>query len=153
MAHQEAPPEEPPAADRSRKRKQHAVNQTTKRFFRKKTAPAAPASRPECIFIAGEGSCPEWQELLVQYPMIDSVQREDFPQHGASFTYLAHFYHTDNPAEEGSRAQEEFKRFFRAIGYEYDSAEDFKSRWFESIGVKISPGAGRATKPGKKRAT
>ncbi|MDD1682804.1 MAG: hypothetical protein LUO98_03110 [Methanoregula sp.] len=152
MAHQEAPPEDP-AADRFRKRKQRAVSQTTKRLFRKKTAPASTVSRPECIFIAGEGSCPEWQDLLAQYPMIDSVQREDFPDHGASFTYLAHFYRTDNPADEGSRALEEFRRFFLAIGYEYDSAEDFESRWFEGIGVKTSPGAGRATRPRKKRAT
>jgi hypothetical protein len=138
MAVKEVPPEDHPATDRSLKKNQHTIKQTTKRPSRKKTKPAAPVASPECIMIAGEGSCPEWQELLVQYPMIDSVQREDFPDHCVSFTYLAHFYRTDNPAEEGSRAQEEFERFFRVIGYEYDYAGNFESRWFEGIGVKIS---------------
>lgn len=81
------------------------------------------------------------------YPMIDSVQREDFPEHGASFTYLAHFYRTGDLAEEGSRATEEFKNFFRAIGYEFDTAKNYESRWFEGIGVKITPGAGMGTNP------
>lgn len=96
--------------------------------------------------IAGEGSCPEWQELLMQFPMIDSVQREDFPEHAASFTYLAHFYRTGDLAEEGSRATEQFKKFFHAIGYKFDSAKNYESRWFEGIGVKIRSGAGTGTK-------
>jgi hypothetical protein len=69
--------------------------------------------------------------------MIDSVQREDFPEHGASFAYLAHFYRTAHTAEESSRAQEEFEDFFRAIGYTYDYSGNFESRWFEGIGVRI----------------
>jgi hypothetical protein len=45
--------------DRSLKRKQRAVKQTKKRPSRKKTATAAPVARPECLMIAGEGSCPK----------------------------------------------------------------------------------------------
>ena len=137
MAPEDALPGDHPATNRSLKRKQHAGKQTKKRSSRKKTVPAAPVTTPECLIIAGQGSCPEWQELLLQYPMIDSVQREDFPDHGASFTYLAHFYRTRNTAEESSRAQEEFEDFFRAIGYKYDYAGNFESRWFEGIGVQI----------------
>lgn len=57
--------------------------------------------------------------------MIDSVQREDLPEHGASFACLAHFYRTGNTAEESSHAQEEFEDFFRAIGYTYDYSGNF----------------------------
>ncbi len=92
---------------------------------------------PECLLIGGKGSCPEWEDLLVHYPMIDSVQREDFPDHGVSFTYLAHFYRTPQMAEESARAQKEFEDFFRAIGYRYDFSGNFESRWFEGIGVQI----------------
>lgn len=73
----------------------------------------------------------------MHYPMIDSVQREDFPDHGVSFTYLAHFYRTPQMAEESARAQKEFEDFFRAIGYRYDFSGNFESRWFEGIGVQI----------------
>jgi len=69
--------------------------------------------------------------------MIDSVQREDFPDQGASFAYLAHFYRTGNTAEESSRAQEEFLAFFQAIGYSYNYSGNFESRWFEGIGMQI----------------
>jgi len=65
------------------------------------------------------------------------VQREDFPDHGASFAYVAHFYRTGNTADESSRAQKEFEDFFRDIGYEYDSSGNFESRWFEGVGVQI----------------
>jgi hypothetical protein len=119
------------------KKKQPAAHPTKKRPTGKKTVPASPVAPPECILIEGQGSCPEWEELLVQYPMIDSVQREDFPEHGVSFAYLAHFYRTGNSAEESSRAQKEFEDFFRAIGYTYDYSGNYESRWFEGIGVHI----------------
>jgi len=96
-----------------------------------------PDARHECLIIGGEGSCPEWKELLAHYPMIDSVQREDFPDHGASFVYLAHFYRTGNTEKEGTCAQEQFENFLGSIGYTFDSAANFKSRWFEGIGVRI----------------
>jgi hypothetical protein len=125
-----------PGTNRTVKGKKGAGKKIPKKPSRKKTGPAAPAAGPECIIIEGEGSCPQWHDLLGHYPMIDSIQREDFPDHGASFVYLAHFYRTDNTAEEGSLAQEEFEDFFKAIGYEYDYAGNFESRWFEGIGVK-----------------
>ena len=137
MTPEDAPPGNHPATDRPVKRKQRDTQQTKKRTSRKKTVPAAPFPRPECILIDGRGSCPEWEELLRAYPMIDSVQREDFPEHGASFAYLAHFYRTGNTAEEGRRVQKEFEDFFRAIGYTYDYSGNFESRWFEGIGVHI----------------
>lgn len=96
-----------------------------------------PFSQPRCILIDGQGSCPEWDIHLARYPMIDSVQREDFPEHGASFAYLAHFYRTPDPAGECARAEKEFRKFFRAIGYKYDYSGDYESRWFEGVGVKI----------------
>jgi hypothetical protein len=137
MTPEDVPPENHPATDRSLKRKQHDGKPAKTRSSRKKTGPAAPITIPECIVIKGQGSCPEWEELLRQYPMIDSVQREDFPDHGASFAYLAHFYRTANTVEESSRAQHEFEDFFRAIGYKYDYSGNFESRWFEGIGVHI----------------
>ena len=137
MTPDDAPPGDRPATDRSPKRKQHDTPETQKKPSRKKTGPAAPFIRPECILIDGQGSCPEWEDLLRAYPMIDSVQREDFPEHAASFVYLAHFYRTTSTAEESSRAQKEFEDFFRAIGYKYDYSGNFDSRWFEGIGVHI----------------
>ena len=61
---------------------------------KKQKSAEQPAKTPEpaCMLIAGEGSCPAWEELLPRFPMIDSVQREDFPDHGGSFAYLAPFY-------------------------------------------------------------
>jgi len=97
-----------------------------------------PVTGPECLIIGGQGSCPEWHGLLGHYPMIDSIQREDFPDHGASFVYLAHFYRTENTAKESLRAQEEFEDFFKGIGYTYDYSGNFDSRWFEGIGIKTS---------------
>jgi hypothetical protein len=137
MTKDDEPPANLPRANRSPERKQHSGNRTKKGPSRKKNGPAVHLTPPECILINGQGSCPEWKDLLVQYPMIDSVQREDFPDHGASFAYLAHFYRTGNTAEEGSRAQKEFGDFFREIGYEYDYSGNFESRWFEGIGVRI----------------
>lgn len=137
MRPEDALPGDRPATNRSPNRKQHDGKQTKKKPSRNKAGPAAPVTRPECILIKGQGSCPEWEELLVQYPMIDSVQREDFPDHGVSFAYLAHFYRSDNTANESSRAQKEFGDFFREIGYVYDYSGNFESRWFEGIGVHI----------------
>ena len=96
-----------------------------------------PMARPGCIIIGGKGSCAEWEGHLVRYPMIDSVQREDFPEYGASFVYLAHLYRSGDVPEEGSRAQREFEDFFRAIGYEYRSSGNYESRWYEGIGVHV----------------
>jgi hypothetical protein len=137
MNPEDTPPGDRTVTNRSLKRKQHDGKPTKKVTPRKKTGPVVPAASPECISIDGQGSCPEWEELLLQYPMIDSVQREDFPDHGASFAYLAHFYRSDNTADESSRAQKEFGDFFRAIGYVYNYSGNFESRWFEGIGVHI----------------
>jgi hypothetical protein len=79
-----------------------------------------------------------WEAYLEQYPMIHSLQREDFPDHGVSFVYLAHFYRSKNTADESSLAQKEFEAFFLKIGYEYDYSGNFESRWYEGIGVKIN---------------
>jgi hypothetical protein len=136
MAPEDPAPADHPGTNRSLKRKQRAGKKIEKKSARKKPGPAAPVTGPECLIIGGQGSCPEWHELLGHYPIIDSIQREDFPDHGASFVYLAHFYRTKNTAQESSRAQEEFESFFKEIGYEYDYAGNFASRWFEGIGVK-----------------
>jgi hypothetical protein len=80
---------------------------------------------------------PGWEKYLEQYPMIHSLQREDFPEYGVSFVYLAHLYTTKNTADESSLAQKEFEAFFFKIGYEYDYSGNFESRWFEGTGVKI----------------
>ena len=136
MAPEDPAPADHPGTKRSLKKKERPGKKTEKKPARKKPGAAVPVTRPECLIIGGQGSCPEWQGLLSHYPMIDSVQREDFPDHGASFVYLAHFYYTDNTAEESARAQQEFESFFKAIGYEYDYAGNFESRWFEGIGVK-----------------
>jgi len=85
MAPEDAPPGDHPGTNRTLKRKQHTGKQTKKRSSRKKSGPTVPFIRPECILIDGQGSCPEWEGLLAQYPMIDSVQREDFPEYGVSF--------------------------------------------------------------------
>ncbi len=135
MTPEDGHPGNQPAGSPVRKRAQQAGQPAKKRNIREKNA--LPFSQPRCILIDGQGSCPEWDGLLVQYPMIDSVQREDFPEHGASFAYLAHFYRTPDRAGESSRAEKEFKKFFRAIGYTYDYSGDYESRWFEGVGVKI----------------
>jgi len=127
-----------PATNDSLKRGQRDKKETKRRPPRRRTGPAVPVTKPGCILIKGEGACPEWEELLVQYPMIDSVQREDFPEHGASFAYLAHFYRTGDTAEESARAREEFEDFFRVIGYRYDHSGNYESRWFEGIGVHLT---------------
>jgi hypothetical protein len=126
-----------PAAGRSRKRKSPAIKKAPGAISPAVTPVAAIPARPACLLTGGQGSCPEWEDLLFRYPMIDSVQREDFPEHGASFVYLAHLFRGLNTAEEGLRAQKEYEAFFRAIGYEYHCSGNFESRWFEGVGVRI----------------
>ncbi len=89
------------------------------------------------MLIAGAGSCPAWQDLLPQFPLIDSVQREDFPDYGASFAYVAHFYRTGTSDAECARVRQEFRKFFRTIGYTYTSSGDYEGRWFEGVGLRI----------------
>lgn len=136
MAQDTAPPQDPRRPARSRQKKRPAGKQKAIRPTRKRSAPALPDSPHECLIIGETGACPDWQEILVGYPLIDSVQREDFPEHGASFVYLAHFYRSRKLAKERSCAQKQFRNFFRSIGYTFDSAGDFKSRWFEGIGIR-----------------
>lgn len=135
MATEKSPEKKGAGGSPVRKRSEPARPPAKKRTVRGKARPMV--RRPGCVLIDGQGSCPEWAHLLADYPMIDSVQREDFPEHGASFAYLAHFYRTSSGAEECSRAQKEFRKFFRAIGYKYDYSGDYESRWFEGVGVKI----------------
>ncbi len=103
---------------------------------KKVSTPCVP--KPEDIY--GEVKCnyPEWQKFLERYPMINSIQRENFPDQGVSFVYVAHFYRTKNNAKESSRSQGEFEDFFKEIGYKYDYSGNFESRWFEGIGVKFN---------------
>jgi hypothetical protein len=138
MAPEDDGPTDHPLTNRSLKGKKSAGKQQKNESARKKTGSSKPVIMPECLIIGGQGSCTEWHELLGHYPMIDSIQREDFPDHGASFVYLAHFYRTKNTAKESLRAHEEFEGFFNAIGYKYDHSGNFYSRWFEGIGVKTS---------------
>lgn len=93
---------------------------------------------PEPEDLPEEVKCnyPPWQEFLEKYPTINSLQREDFPEHGVSFVYVAHLYCTQNTTEESALAHKEFEDFFKDIGYEYDYSGNFESRWFEGIGVK-----------------
>jgi hypothetical protein len=100
------------------------------------TEPCIP--RPEDLPEEVRCTYPEWQKFLERYPMINSIQREDFPDHGVSFVYVAHLYRTDDNAEESSLSQKEFEHFFRDIGYEYNYSGNFESRWYEGIGVKIN---------------
>ena len=111
---------------------------------RRKKQPAPKKDRhgqttPELSDLPPEVKCnyPGWEPYLEQFPAIHSLQREDFPDHGVSFVYLAHFYRTKNTADESSLAQKEFEAFFSKTGYEYDYSGNFESRWFEGIGVKF----------------
>jgi hypothetical protein len=119
-------------------RQKKATGHRKKQPARKKkiSTPCVPA--PEDIF--GDAKCnyPKWQKCLEKYPMINSIQREDFPDQGVSFVYVAHFYRTKNNAEESSVSQGEFEDFFKEIGYEYDYSGNFESRWYEGIGVKFN---------------
>lgn len=137
MAREAVPHGDSRTTKQALKQKRQGGKQPAVKSSGKKTPPAVPDARHDCLIIGNEGCCPEWQELLAHYPMIDSVQREDFQQHGASFVYLAHFYRTGDTARESSCAKKQFRNFFRSIGYTFDSAGNFKSRWFEGIGVRI----------------
>lgn len=103
----------------------------------KKDSHGKTAPEPEDLPPEVKCNYPGWEAYLEQYPMVHSLQREDFPGYGVSFVYLAHFYRTKNTADESSLAQKEFEAFFSKIGYEYDYSGNFESRWFEGIGVKI----------------
>ncbi len=137
MTPEVAPAGKRPASRLSGRRKPAPGRQAVEQQAANKTGQEPVADEPECRTIPGEGSCPEWHDLLAQFPMIDSVQREDFPEHGASFAYVAHFYRTNTIARESSCAKTQFEKFFRAIGYKYDSSGNYKSRWFEGIGIRI----------------
>ena len=130
-------PADYPAVKR-RKGEKGASKQGKKPPARQKKGSGQCVPKPEDI--DGEVKCnfPAWQKFLEQYPMINSIQREDFPDHGVSFVYVAHFYRTKNNAEESSLSQEEFEGFFKEIGYEYDYSGNFNSQWYEGIGVKFS---------------
>jgi hypothetical protein len=138
MAGKKTSPADHPQGNRSTKGKKRTVSAGKKKSAPKKTLPAALLPAPGELIIKATCIDPEWKKLLDQYPMIDSIQREDFPDHGVSFIYAAHFYLTKNTAKESSRAQQEFEDFFRDIGYEYDHSGNFDSRWYEGIGVKTS---------------
>ena len=121
-----------------RKGEKEADTIIKKRPARQKKAPGPYVPGPEDI--PGEVKCnyPHWEKFLDRYPMINSIQREDFPEYGVSFVYVAHFYRTIHNAEESSLSQEEFGNFFREIGYEYDYSGNYDSRWYEGIGVRIT---------------
>lgn len=106
---------------------------------KKQPAPKKEENLPEPKDLPPDVKCnyPGWEPYLEQFPAIHSLQREDFPDHGVSFVYLAHFYRTKNTADESSLAQKEFEAFFSKTGYEYDYSGNFESRWFEGIGVKF----------------
>jgi hypothetical protein len=111
--------------------------QIKKQPARQKKVSSTCIPRPEDLPAEVKCTYPEWQKFLELYPMINSIQREDFPDHGVSFVYVAHFYRKKNNAKESSLAHEEFEDFFKDIGYSYDYSGNFESRWFEGIGVKI----------------
>ena len=135
MAPKDALPARRTVKGRSPKRGRNKGRPVTKTA--KRSGPEVPVTEPACLVIGDMSSCPEWQEILPRYPMIDSAQREDFPDHGASIAYLAHFYRTGDIAGESARAQAEFRSFFRDIGYKCDRAGNFRSRWFEGVGIRI----------------
>jgi len=93
--------------------------------------------RPEDLPEEVKCTYPGWQKFLERYPLINSIQREDFPDQGVSFVYVAHLYRTSDTADESAHSQEEFEHFFKDIGYKYNYSGNFESRWFEGIGVKI----------------
>jgi hypothetical protein len=103
----------------------------------KKDSPGHSVPEPENLPPEVKCNYSGWEIYLDQYPMVDSLQKEDFPEYGVSFVYLAHIYRTKNTAVESSLAQKEFEAFFSKIGYEYDYSGNFESRWFEGIGLKI----------------
>lgn len=138
MVPEDSDPADHPKKNRLRKGQKSANKQIKKEHARKKNVSIPLVPRPEDLTEKVKCTYPEWKKFLERYPLIDSMQREDFPDHGVSFVYVAHFYRTKNNAKESSLAQEEFEDFFKKIGYEYDYSGNFESRWFEGIGVKIS---------------
>jgi hypothetical protein len=48
--------------------------------------------------------------------MINSLQREDFPDRGVSFVYVTHIYCTKNTAEESPHSRKDFEDFFKKMG-------------------------------------
>jgi hypothetical protein len=135
---EDSDPADHPAVNPPGKGEKKADKPIKKQPARQKKVPGPCIPRPEDL--PGEIKCtyPEWQKFLDLYPMINSIQREDFQDHGVSFVYVAHFYRTKNTAEESSRSQEEFEGFFKDIGYTYDYSGNFESRWYEGIGVKFN---------------
>lgn len=130
-------PEGNPAGNQRQQRGKGTGKQIKKQHAREKKVSTCGIPRPEDL--PGEVRCnyPGWQKFLERHPMINSIQREDFPEYGVSFVYVAHLYCTQNNPEESSRSQEEFEDFFSEIGYEYDYSGNYDSRWFEGIGVKF----------------
>jgi len=138
MVPKNSDPADNPAGDRRGKGEKGANKQITKRPAREKKVSGPCTPKPEDIPAEVQCNYPAWQKFLLRYPMINSIQREDFPDYGVSFVYVAHIYCTTNTAQESSVSQEEFEDFFKKIGYEYDYSGNFDSRWFEGIGVKIN---------------
>ncbi|MDD1688052.1 MAG: hypothetical protein LUO90_00595 [Methanoregula sp.] len=131
------PSDHPPVKQRRRGR-EGAGTRLKKQPAGKKKGTEICVPRPEDLPEEVKCTYPEWQKFLERYPMINSIQREDFPDHAVSFVYVAHLYRTDNTAEESSISQKEFEHFFKDIGYEYNYSGNFESRWYEGIGVKIN---------------
>jgi hypothetical protein len=127
-----------PPVNQRRKGREGAGTRSKKQPAGKKNAKEPCVPKPEDLPEDVKCMYPEWQKFLELYPMINSIQREDFPDHGVSFVYVAHLYHTDNTAEESFLSQKEFEHFFKDIGYEYNYSGNFESRWYEGIGVKIN---------------
>jgi len=138
MVPEDSDPSDHPTGNPWRKGKKGVKKQIKKQPAREKKVSRPDVPRPEDLPEEVKCNYPEWQKFLKRYPMIHSLQREDFPDYEVSFVYAAHFYCTKNTAEESSLSQEEFEAFFKEIGYEYDYSGNFDSRWFEGIGVKIN---------------
>ena len=134
---EDSDPVDHPAVNHRRKVDKKDDKQIKKQPARQKKVPGPCIPRPEDLPLEVKCTYPEWQKFLELYPMINSIQREDFPDHGVSFVYVAHFFRKKNNAKESSRAHKEFEDFFKDIGYTYDYSGNFESRWLEGIGVKI----------------
>jgi hypothetical protein len=136
MVPHDADPDDHPALNQKKKPGEGAEYKKPAR--KKKISKSRIIPRPEDLPEEIHCSCPGWKKFLDRYSLIHSLQREDFPDQGVSFVYLAHFYRTKNQARESSLSQEEFEHFFKDIGYDYNYSGNFESRWFEGIGVKVS---------------
>jgi hypothetical protein len=127
-----------PAVNRRRKEKKAAHKKIKRQRDSQKKVSRPCVPKPEDIPVVVKCNYPEWHKFLKQYPMIHSIQREDFPDHGVSFVYVAHFYRTKNNAEESVLSQRVFEDFFKEIGYNYDYSGNFNSQWYEGIGVRFN---------------